>query len=73
MIRKRYKTENGPPGHDSNHAAEEELDGDGGEDEYPDVSVAGVMVPLLEVTEAHQSQMTPEEYQAYYDICQQLQ
>jgi transcription initiation factor TFIIE subunit alpha len=31
------------------------------------------MVPLLEVTEEHQSQMTPEEYEAYYNICQQLQ
>ncbi|KAG0285046.1 hypothetical protein BGZ96_010654 [Linnemannia gamsii] len=42
-------------------------------EELPEVSVAGVMVPLLEVTEEHQSQMTPEEYEAYYNICQQLQ
>ncbi|KAG0264599.1 hypothetical protein DFQ27_001120 [Actinomortierella ambigua] len=47
---------------------EEEYDG-----ELPEVSVAGVMVPLLEVTEEHQARMTPEEYLAYYNICQQLQ
>lgn len=46
---------------------------DGFAEELPEVSVAGVMVPLLEVTEEHQSQMTPEEYEAYYNICQQLQ
>ncbi|KAF9970053.1 hypothetical protein BGZ73_007346 [Actinomortierella ambigua] len=47
---------------------EEEYDG-----ELPEVSVAGVMVPLLEITEEHQARMSPEEYQAYYNICQQLQ
>ncbi|KAF9926456.1 hypothetical protein BGZ75_007467 [Mortierella antarctica] len=44
-----------------------------GEEELPEVSVAGVMVPLLEVTEEHQSKMTLEEYETYYNICQQLQ
>jgi transcription initiation factor TFIIE subunit alpha len=55
--------------------ADEGLEGeDGGyPDDLPEVSVAGVMVPLLEVTEDHQSQMTTEEYEAYYNICQQLQ
>ncbi|KAG0234817.1 hypothetical protein BGW41_000996 [Actinomortierella wolfii] len=47
---------------------EEEFDG-----ELPEVSVAGVMVPLLEITEEHQARMTLEEYQIYYNICQQLQ
>jgi len=44
-----------------------------GDEELPEVSVAGVMVPLLEVTEEHQSKMTLEEYETYYNICQQLQ
>ncbi|KAF9351012.1 hypothetical protein BGX34_000858 [Mortierella sp. NVP85] len=65
--RKRHKAED--ESFDISGAAEDEEEGE----EYPDVSVAGVMVPLLEITEEHQSQMTPEEYQAYYDICQQLQ
>ncbi|KAG0202816.1 hypothetical protein BGX28_004765 [Mortierella sp. GBA30] len=44
-----------------------------GEEELPEVSVAGVMVPLREVTEEHKGQMTLEEYQAFYNICLQLQ
>ncbi|KAG0242492.1 hypothetical protein B0O80DRAFT_493525 [Mortierella sp. GBAus27b] len=70
-VRKRHKTELFD--HHNTGADEAEIDGDGDEEQYPDVSVAGVMVPLLEITEEHQSKMTPEEYQAYYDICQQLQ
>jgi len=64
---KRYRTEE--YGNDGLEGEEEE----GFAEELPEVSVAGVMVPLLEVTEDHQSQMTPEEYEAYYNICQQLQ
>ncbi|KAF8947026.1 hypothetical protein BGZ52_008269 [Haplosporangium bisporale] len=37
--------------------------------EYPLISIGRTMVPLLDVTEEHRSQMTPEEYQVYYDAC----
>ncbi|KAF9899080.1 hypothetical protein BX616_003294 [Lobosporangium transversale] len=69
---KRYKTDDEPP--EVEDGGEEELY-EGGDDEepLPDVYVAGVLVPLLEVTEEHQSQMTPDEYQRYYDICQRFQ
>ncbi|KAG0363137.1 hypothetical protein BC939DRAFT_459143 [Gamsiella multidivaricata] len=75
--RKRYRAEDGGAiqdngGLEGENEEEEELFEEGDE-ELPEVSVAGVMVPLLEVTEEHQSQMTPDEYEAYYNICQQLQ
>ncbi|KAF9585469.1 hypothetical protein BGW38_002260, partial [Lunasporangiospora selenospora] len=53
-------------GLEGNQGEEEELYE--GEEELPEVSVAGVMVPLLDITEEHQSQMTPAEYEAYYNI-----
>ncbi|KAF8924071.1 hypothetical protein EDD21DRAFT_419003 [Dissophora ornata] len=73
--RKRYKAEDGSDmdngGLEGDNDAEEVFEE--GDVDLPEVSVAGVMVPLLEVTEEHQSQMTPDEYEAYYNICQQLQ
>ncbi|KAG0306574.1 hypothetical protein BGZ98_002138 [Dissophora globulifera] len=71
---KRYKADNdsdlensGVEGDNDEEVFEE------GEDEYPEVSVQGVMVPLLEVTEEHQTNMTPDEYVAYYEICKKYQ
>ncbi|KAF9438848.1 hypothetical protein BGZ76_003873 [Entomortierella beljakovae] len=46
---------------------------DEGVEDYPEVSVAGIMVPFLEVTEEHQGRMTPDEYEAYYNVWQELQ
>ncbi|KAF9425628.1 hypothetical protein BGZ94_007376 [Podila epigama] len=53
-------------------AGEEEEDEEEGAFEYPMVSVGGVMISLADVTEEHHSQMTPEEYQAYYNTCAEL-
>ncbi|KAF9923526.1 hypothetical protein FBU30_006426 [Linnemannia zychae] len=64
---KRYRAD-GEYGDDGLEGEEEDFT-----ENLPEISVAGIMVPLLEVTEEHQSQMTPEEYEAYYNICQQLQ
>ena len=36
------------------------------------VKVNGVDKPILEVTEADHDLMTPEEYQVYYDLVEQL-
>lgn len=71
LSRKRQRYENGENGEgvDDLEAAEE----DTFEEDYPEVSVAGVMVPLLEITEEQQERMTPEEYQAYYETCQKYQ
>ncbi|KAG0050448.1 hypothetical protein BGZ83_004797 [Gryganskiella cystojenkinii] len=70
---KRRKDENGE------NVNGEEFEVQNGEEEetfdedLPEVSVGGVMVPLLEVTEEVQARMTPDEYEAYYNICQQYQ
>ncbi|KAF9301546.1 hypothetical protein BGZ74_006588 [Mortierella antarctica] len=37
--------------------------------EYPMISIGGTTVSLLDVTDEHRAQMTPEEYQVYYDAC----
>ncbi|KAF8985471.1 hypothetical protein BGZ46_004064 [Entomortierella lignicola] len=73
-IGKRFKAEDGDLEQDRSgiEGEDEEVFEEGIED-LPDVSVAGVMIPLLEVTEEHQSRMTPDEYEAYYNICQGLQ
>jgi hypothetical protein len=36
------------------------------------VKVKGVDKPILEVTEVDHDLMTPEEYQVYYDLVEQL-
>ncbi|RUP45848.1 hypothetical protein BC936DRAFT_147665 [Jimgerdemannia flammicorona] len=46
---------------------EEEID-EVMDEEMPLVIVGGEMIPLDEVTEDHQQQMSSEEYQAYYDL-----
>ncbi|KAG0256106.1 hypothetical protein BG011_004739, partial [Mortierella polycephala] len=74
--RKRVKNEDGTAEEINGAGTEgenEEETFEEGDVELPEVSVAGVMVPLLDVTEEHWSQMTPEEYEVYYNICQQYQ
>ena len=65
---KRLKAENGDDFDGQNGENEETFD-----EELPMVSAGGKMVPLLDVTEEIQAQMTPDEYEAYYNICQQYQ
>ncbi|KAI1300117.1 hypothetical protein EDD11_006296 [Mortierella claussenii] len=71
-IGKRYKADDPSPDLEYKDE-EEELFEEGVDEPLPDVYVAGVLVPLLEVTKEHQDQMTPDEYQKYYDICQRFQ
>lgn len=47
---------------------EDEFEEEGDEDPNPMISVAGRMVPFLEVDEAMQQEMTPEEYEKYFDV-----
>lgn len=65
--RKRFREDDATP---SSVNGEEAVD-DEEEDafEYPMISIGGTTVSLLDVTDEHRAQMTPEEYQVYYDAC----
>jgi len=47
---------------------EDEFEDDEEEDPNPMITVAGRTVPFLEVDEAMQQEMTPEEYEKYFDV-----